>query len=232
MQQRPISSFILRTASISVLLLCCVATALAQQKKGMAVPTREDSIPFFRGVAVSVDVVGAAQMAFSDYGQYEAALRVNLKDRYFPIIEVGLGKADADDATTNLRYKTSAPYGRIGMDFNMMKDKHDIYRIYAGFRYAYTSYKFDVSGDQITDPVWGDKVDYGATDVQCNYHWLEAVVGVDAKLWGPVRLGWSVRYRRRLLHDDGTVGNTWYVPGYGKQGGSRLGGTFNVIIEI
>ena len=31
---------------------------------------------------------------------------------------------------------------------------------------------------------------------------------------------------------DGEIGNSYYVPGFGKQGGSRLGGTFNVTLEI
>ena len=71
-----------------------------------------------------------------------------------------------------------------------------------------------------------------AKGMKANYHWMEAVFGVDAKIAGPLRLGWSVRYRRRIAHDDGNIGKTWYVPGYGKQGGSRLGGTFNIIFEI
>ena len=62
--------------------------------------------------------------------------------------------------------------------------------------------------------------------------WAEFVFGVDAKIWGPVRMGWSLRYKRRLFHDDGDYGNTWYVPGFGKQGGSRFGGTFNVSFEL
>ena len=115
---------------------------------------------FFRGVAVSADVVGLAQLAFSDYGQYEAALRINLKDRYFPVFELGYGTADSDNPTTNLKYKTSAPYWRVGMDFNIAKNKHDAYRVYAGARYAMTYYKFDVVGSGLKDPVWGDDVDY------------------------------------------------------------------------
>lgn len=204
----------------------------AQQKGKQIAETPSDTIPLFRGVALSADLAGIAQMAFSDYGQYEAALRINLKDKYFPIIELGYGKADAENVISKLSYKTSAPYGRIGIDFNLMKNKHDIYRIYGGFRYAYTSFKFDVEGHDITDPVWGDYVEYSAKDVKANYHWLEAVFGLDAKIWGPIRLGWSFRYKRRLIHDDGNIGNTWYVPGYGKQGGTRLGGTFNVAFEL
>jgi len=80
--------------------------------------------------------------------------------------------------------------------------------------------------------VWGDDADYRIDGEKCNYHWLEGVVSVDAKIWGPLRLGWSVRYRKRLFYSDGEAGNCWYVPGYGKQGGTRLGGTFNVTIEI
>lgn len=222
MTQKRTSSFISRIAAIS-LFLALPATRLAAQN---------DSIPFFRGVAVSADLIGIAETTLGDYGQYEAALRINLRDKYFPVIEVGYGKADADDPSTRLAYKTSAPYGRIGIDFNIAKNKHDDYRIYAGARYALTYYKFDVIGEGIKDPVWGDDVRYEAHDVKANYHWLEAVFGVDAKIAGPFRLGWSVRYRRRLFNDNGNIGNTWYVPGFGKQGNSRFGGTFNVIFEL
>ena len=55
---------------------------------------------------------------------------------------------------------------------------------------------------------------------------------VDAKIFGPIRMGWSVRYKHRLNHDDGNVGSTWYVPGYGKQSNARIGGTFNITIEM
>ena len=229
------SSFVSRVIAISLLLIA-VTTATAQGRKDATAAKKQtaqkDTVAFFRGVAVSADVVGLAQLAFSDYGQYEAALRINLKDRYFPVFELGYGTADTDNATTNLKYKTSAPYWRVGMDFNIAKNKHDAYRVYAGARYAMTYYKFDVVGSGLKDPVWGDDVVYDMKGIKANYHWLEAVFGVDAKIAGPLRLGWSVRYRRRLIHDDGNIGKTWYVPGYGKQGGSRLGGTFNIIFEI
>lgn len=229
------SSFVSRVIAISMLLIA-VTTATAQSRKDATadkkLTAQKDTVAFFRGVAVSADVVGLAQLAFSDYGQYEAALRINLKDRYFPVFELGYGTADSDKPTTNLKYKTSAPYWRVGMDFNIAKNKHDAYRVYAGARYAMTYYKFDVVGNGLKDPVWGDDVDYNVKGMKAYYHWMEAVFGVDAKIAGPLRLGWSVRYRRRITHDDGNIGKTWYVPGYGKQGGSRLGGTFNIIFEI
>lgn len=229
------SSFVSRVITISLLLIA-VTTATAQSRKDATadkkLTAQKDTVAFFRGVAVSADVVGLAQLAFSDYGQYEAALRINLKDRYFPVFELGYGTADSDNPTTNLKYKTSAPYWRVGMDFNIAKNKHDAYRVYAGARYAMTYYKFDVVGNGLKDPVWGDDVDYNVKGMKAYYHWMEAVFGVDAQIAGPLRLGWSVRYRRRITHDDGNIGKTWYVPGYGKQGGSRLGGTFNIIFEI
>ena len=173
-----------------LLLLATTATAKKKQAaKGKANTTvKADSIPFLRGVAVSADMIGLAEMALGSHGQYEAQLRVNLKDKYFPVVEIGYGTADADEITTGLKYKTSAPYARVGMDFNIARNKHDDYRIYVGARYAMTDYKFDVSSNVIKDPVWGDEVEYGGKDIKANCHWLEAVFGVDAKIWGPLRL--------------------------------------------
>ena len=99
---------------------------IAQQNNRHQTEMPADTIPFFRGIAVSADLAGIGQLAFSDYGQYEAALRINLKDRYFPVIELGYGKADTENIISKLSYKTSAPYGRVGVDFNLMKNKHDI----------------------------------------------------------------------------------------------------------
>lgn len=215
--------------SLAISVLMLPQTAFAQRKKIYVEP---DTVPFFRGIAVSADLVGAGMILLSDYGQYEGALRVNLRDRYFPIIELGIGKADHENDMTNIRYKTSAPYGRIGIDFNLMKDKHDNYRLYGGARYAFSSWKYDVEHPGFTDPIWGDAVEYGAKDVKCNFHWAELLIGVDAKIWGPVRLGWSARYKSRIKHKNGEFGRSWYVPGYGKNGSKRLGGTFNVILEF
>ena len=75
-------------------------------------------------------------------------------------------------------------------------------------------------------------MEFSAQGVKANCHWMEAVFGVDAKIWGPLRLGWSARWRRRLAHDNGELGNAWYVPGFGKQGSSKLAGTFNVTVEF
>ena len=212
-------------AIVSSLIVMLVSLGTFAQEKA-------DSTRLFRGVAVSADLVGVVQLAVSDYGQYEVAARINLRDKYFPIVEAGIGKADAEEVTTKLTYKTSAPYFRAGCDFNLLKNKHDDYRLYGGFRYAYASFKYDLESPGTDDPVWGDHTEYGMKGVACSYHWLEAVAGIDAKIWRNLRMGWSLRYKRRLLHDDGELDNTWYVPGYGKQGNSRLGGTFNIIFEL
>ncbi|MGI6242846.1 MAG: DUF6048 family protein [Prevotella sp.] len=190
------------------------------------------SIPFFRGFQVKADLVGLIQKMVSDYGQYEAGLRINLKDKYFPVVELGLGEASHSDIITQTSYETSAPYGKIGADFNIMKNKHDIYRVYVGLRYAYTTFKFDVEHDDLLDPIWGGTTPFYGHDVEANCHWAEFLAGIDAKIWGPLHLGWSARYKRRLKHNDGDLGNVWYVPGYGKQGSSRLTGTFDVILEF
>ena len=232
MTLRPhISSSISRLIVSLLMLFVGIGSTQAQITKMFKM--EKDSIPLFCGFSVSFDLVGPAMMMMTSHGEYEGALRVNLHDQWFPIFELGLGRANHEnDEVTGLSYKTAAPYYRVGMDWNLLKQKHGPNRLYGGFRYAYTNYQFDLFCPGVTDPTWGESAEFKAQDVACNYHWLEFVFGVDAKIWGPIRRGWSARYKRRLFHDDGNIGNTWYVPGYGIGGNARLGGTFNVIFEL
>jgi len=219
----------IRKLAISLLLLTMSSAASAQMK---FFTIQKDSIPLFRGFAVSFDLVGAGMLALSDYGQYEAALRVNLHDEWFPIVEAGVGKATHDDEVTQLYYSTLAPYFKVGIDKNMLKDKHGPNRLYVGLRYGFTSYKIDLSRPDFPDPVWLWNTGFGVKDASCKYHWAEVVIGVDAKIFGPLHLGWSVRYKQRLAHsEEGEFGNPWYVPGFGTYN-TNLGATFNVIIDI
>jgi len=218
-----------RTVSLLILLIMVIGSAQAQKLFRL----EKDSVPMLRGFQVSFDLFGAGMLMLSDYGQYEGAFRLNLHDQWFPIVEIGYGKADHHgDQATGISYKTSAPYFRAGVDFNLLKLKHQSNRLYGGFRYAFTSYKVDLWRENYEDPVWKWDTGFGMSGEQCSQHWLEAVFGIDAKVFGPLHLGWSVRYKRRLFHNDGNIGKTWYVPGYGIWGDTRLGGTFNLIVDI
>ena len=219
-----------RAACISLLLLLTLPLAAQQRPKKMV--QEVDTLPLFRSIAVSADAVGLGQLLLSDYGQIEGMVKVNLKDKYFPVVELGYGKCDTEDAGTHVSYKTPAPYGKIGCDFNVMKNKHDLYRVFVGFRYAFTSFKYDVASPGLDDPVWCEHVDFNVTGTKGSYHWAEGLVGIDATIFRPLHLGWTLRYRRRLVHSEGDVGDPWYVPGFGREGGSRLGGTFNVSFEF
>ena len=221
-----------RTRRILTSILAVLAFSSSVRAQGF-LKFERDSVPFFQGVAVSVDLAGAAQLQLSDYGQLEAALRVNLHNQYFPTFEVGLGKAShEDDQVTGISYRTKAPYFRLGADVNLMKKKHTGNRIFAGVRYACTYYKVDMDRQNFPDPVWKWDTGFGVRDEKCNQHWAEVLLGIDAKVAGPLHLGWSVRYRKRLFHDDGQQEKTWYVPGYGIQESTRLGYTFNLTIDI
>ena len=202
-----ISSYILL---ISLLLPC---GTLSAQKRIEAV---KDTTALFQGVLVGVDLFGAVQRQVSDYGQYEAFLRLNLKGKYFPVFEFGKGDAEhEEDPLTGIKTKTSAPYGRVGCDFNVLKNKHDVYKVFVGARFAYTKFDFEFSHTGVEDPILHKIIPYEIKDKN-SFYWIEGVFGVDAKVVGPVHLGWTVRYRRRIYSTDCEIGDMWYVPGFGR----------------
>lgn len=231
MLQKKLSTFILRAAISLAAILVFGGNSSAQPKKRIFTQ-KKDSIPLINGFAVSVDLIGPAMLHLGGYGQYEGSLRLNMRNKYFPIFELGYGKADETDITTNIRYTTKSPYMRVGMDFNLLKDKRSSNHFFVGFRYAFTSYKDNISSRDFQDPVWRYPVRYEYNDNKCHYHWIEAVAGVDAKIYGPIHLGWTVRYKKRIAYDEGVIGKSWYVPGFGKSDNSSLGGTFNITFDI
>lgn len=223
-RQRKIYTFIF---ALSISLIAALPTC-AQKSKTVE---QTDSIPWFNGVQVSADLAGVGMLLLSDYGHYEGALRVDLKGRWFPVVELGVGKALSDNEQSGVHYETSAPYGRIGMDWNIINDKTLGCRVFVGPRLAYTRFKYTTTST-FPDPVWGSTVNYGVTDEAANWLWAEANFGIDAKIWGPLHLGWALRYCLKLKGNQGSMGKAWYIPGYGTSDGSSIGAHFFVSLEI
>lgn len=192
-----------------------------------------DTIPLFRNLAVSVDVAGPVMLMIGDYGDLQASVRVNLKDKFFPTLELGYGIGrHEDDIVTGTGTETKAPFGRIGMDFNVKKNKHDKYRLLAGVRYGYSQFDMKLWNNTIVDPVWGISAPVNVKHTGNYCHWLEGVFSADAQIAGPLRIGWSVRYRRHIASSDTPTGALWYIPGFGTYEKAKWSGMFNLTFEI
>lgn len=243
-----------------LLLLFCIGlplTAQTPQKRPTQVPKRDqkkdkpveiDTIPLFNGAYIGVDLYGpGSKLLGGDFMSSEVSLAVNLKNKFIPTVEFGMGATDTWNET-GIHYKSkAAPFFRIGLDYNTMaKKKEKNSYLYAGLRYAFSSFKYDVSTMPADDPIWGDVIgnpslgdDYWGGSVpfdhkgmKASVQWLEIVVGVKVRIYKNFNMGWSVRMKYKTSASTGEYGDPWYVPGYGKFKSNNMGITYSLIYKL
>ena len=192
----------------------------------------KEKIPFLAGFAVSADVVGwVMKIAGSSFSQLEIAGRLNLKERIFPVFEIGLATGDRTGHSKDNIFHTSAPYFRVGVDVNANK-KRTSNRLMVGFRLGYSSFKYDYTGPSMQDPVGGEDIPLEMIGINASAFWIEPTIGFETKIWSFIRLGWNVRYKFRLKQNVYEYGQPWYIPGYGPNGTNCWGGTVNLIFDF
>ena len=226
---------------LPVLLVFLPSPALAQRNviapekpsKYVELGVEEPKMPFFQGFTVSADLFPIGQRLFSDFGGFEGGLKLSLLNTYLPVVELGFGNCDHEDDNTHIRYKTSAPYFRIGLDYNLLKNKFQDNRLYIGARYGFSSYKFDISGPELTDPFWGGTQSFSYTGISTTSHWVEFVAGVQVKMLSKFHLGWTVRLKRELSSSKSDYSLPYYIPGYGTTTGDTCwGASFHLIFDL
>lgn len=189
-----------------------------------------EAIPFFQGIYLSTDVFGYIYPIFvkDKYYSSELSLTVNLKNRFFPVVEAGIGYSDMVSHLYNIGYRTRAPYYRVGMDYNMQYKNGKPSYIYLGGRVGYTSFDYSVDAPPLIDPVWGGEAPVQFTDVPCRAVWIEAVGGVRAEIAKNFYMGWSLRYKYPLYTGPVLNGGPWYIPGYGTGKKTAFGATYSI----
>ena len=128
----------------------------------------------------------------------------------------------------------------------MAKKKEKNSYLYAGLRYAFSSFKYDVSTLPVQDPIWGGAIgnpgledDYWGGSIpfdhpgmKASVQWLEIVLGVKVRIYKNFNMGWSVRMKYKTKASIGEYGNPWYVPGYGKFKSNNMGLTYSIIYKL
>lgn len=203
--------------------------------------------PLYNGTYISGDLYGlGGNLLGSDFLSSEVSVDVNLKNKFFPVVELGYGTTDAWSDNEGIRYKSSAPYLRVGMNFNMMYKKKTENIFYVGLRYGLTSFKYDVSTPSFTDPIWNNEIPnpgledgiwggstpYSHTGLKGSMQWFELVVGVRAQIYKNFLMGWSVRMKYRTSSSASEYADPWYVPGFGTYGSSQMGLTYSLIYKL
>ena len=232
MKKRLISTYIIALLVLSNLLM--PISAHAQEVKILS-EDKEEELPFYQGLMVGVDVSGLASKAFgSDAFSSEISIHANLKNRFFPVVEIGYGKTDTTGEETNIHYQTSAPFFRVGMDYNVFYKKPHLPGYFTvGLRYGFSSFTYDMQSPDLVDPNWGHtSIPVTYNDVKSNAGWLELVLGMKTQVYKDFYMGFTVRYRARQSMKKHENTEPYYIPGYGRGKTSNFGITYSLSYRL
>lgn len=186
--------------------------------------------PLWYAIEAGVNVWDPIMRIFGQkYGVADISVALNLHNRYLPTIEVGLGTAHKTPATGNFTYRSPlAPYFKIGADYNFVYNSDPDYRFYAGLRYGFSAFRYNLTDVRLDDPYWGEDVPLTFPTASVTAGWFELTLGLRVRIAGPVSAGWSFRYHNILHQSHPATGDAWYIPGYGTAT-SSISGAFHIV---
>lgn len=166
------------------------------------------------------------------FGLIEFSGELNLHNRYIPVVEIGLGQADYTPDDNNYTYRVGiTPYFRIGATYNFLYNSNPDYMVYAGLRYGWSHFSYEVNDVTLTDGYWDQSATFNLPRQTSNVSYIQVLFGLRVKLFGPISAGWSFRYQKILHETDALYGLPYYIPGYGSRK-SSVTGTFSITYTL
>ena len=210
--------------TISVCL--CLVTFSLQAQKVKTKPEMTD-VKWFNGLTVQADLASLVVSALGgDNYSMEGGVQVDLKHKYYPIIEVGMAGANKT-SIENIGYKTSGLFSRLGLDINLIKQKKDSKPtknlFLTGIRIGMTHFKYDYTDISIKNDFWGGTETLDYSKIPSTKIWYEIIVGVRVEVVKNIFMGWSIRNKNLISSDLTGEVLPWYIPGYGLNASNNWG---------
>jgi len=196
---------------------------------------KPDSTKFWNGFRVDVDAASVVQTLAGSKQTYsmESSIQFDLKHRYYPVFELGIGGADKT-SNNDVSFKTDSHFERVGIDFNLIKRKSGANAsnnlFLAGFRLGMSHFKYDINNLSIDDDYWGTKEPINYNNLSSSSFWYEVDAGIRVEIIKNIYIGWTVRYKKLLGSDKSDSGEPypWYIPGFGKYDTSNWGFNYTI----
>jgi len=189
--------------------------------------------PLLYAIAVGVDIWDPIMRIFGQhYGLVEFSGELNLHNRYIPVVEVGLGQAVYTPDDNNYTYKVPVtPYFRIGCNYNFIYNSDPDYMAFAGLRFGWSHFTYEVNDVRLSTGYWDESTTFNVPRQTGNLTYLQVLFGIRVKVFGPVSMGWCLRYKAKLKESKAEHGEPWYIPGYGSRNGA-LTGSFSITYTL
>lgn len=205
------SGFTFKLGLLAALMLLALPSFAADKDKEPVV-----EIPTYQGVNVGFELGKPLLGLLSINKGYSVKADVNLKNTWFPTLEVGYSSYDKT-AESGTRCLASGNYLKIGLNKSLvyLGDKAQN-MFYAGVHYGFSSFTYTLNNLSWYDNYWGENALTDVTDQRGVVGWLDLTVGVRVNVYGPFSLGWSGQYKSTLHVSGGATSDPAYIPGYGE----------------
>ena len=189
--------------------------------------------PLLYAAAVGVDIWDPLMRVFGQhYGLVEFSGELNLHNRYIPVVEVGLGQSSYTPDDNNYTYKVPlTPYFRIGCNYNFIYNSNPDYMAFAGARSGSSHFTYEVNNVHLSSDYWGESTTFNLPKQTASVTYMQILFGIRVKVFGPISMGWCLRYKAKLKESKATYGRPWYIPGYGSRNGA-ITGSFSITYTL
>lgn len=204
------------------------------ENKADSIPTKTDRY----GLRVGVDLYHLTRGLFDDnFKGAEFVADLRLSKRIYLAGEFGYEDVITNDETTN--FTTNGSYYKLGFDYNTYDNWLNMENMLSlGMRYGMSSFSQTLNSYDIYNRNHyfneNNTVVSGQEFSGLSAHWFEFVLGVKAKVFNNVFLGFSTRLNHLVYNKEPQGFENLYIPGFNRtyDGGFGVGFNYSVSYMI
>ncbi len=207
----------------SWLLIPCVYAQ--EQQDSVSIPKKD----IYKGLQVKLDLgtpILEIARSSAKVQSYEMAVNVNLKQRYFPTLE--LGYAQADRTLASGTFVGKGGFARVGLDLSSLKKRPDSpNKLLVGVRIATAVQDYRLTDLILNDSYWQTNPTMNFHDMRCDV-WGEISIGIQVQIYKAFYMGWALRLKALFTRGEEGELTAYYIPGYGYKDDMNFGFNYYV----
>jgi hypothetical protein len=162
------------------------------------------------GIKFGVDLNSFSRQFWDEKKTFQE-FQVDIDFRQY-LLALEYGSNEVEEVDPDFSYQNTGNYFRIGPDINFMYKPDKLHAVFAGFRYA--SSTFDDELDYHTEDAYGNS-GISSSNQNTKAQWAEMVTGTKINLWKGLFIGFTIRYKFLKSVRSGDLEPYW-IPGFGQ----------------